>query len=103
MLPSWQALAGGDTVNARRLIGPELVRQASSDAIPAPDVLLQYSLLALAVRDTAAAMAVLDRVINTLPELDPELRVMSDSIGAGRPGPRTSADGSQRASPPVSH
>jgi hypothetical protein len=149
MLPSWQTLARGDTVGARRTIEPDLARLTSGDAIPAPDVMLQYALLALAVRDTAAATAILDRTINALPELgsrlttevfpaaalprvlwlrsrvgqgiraqggtswssakilwlhaDPELRAMSDSIGAGRPGPRTSADGSQRASPPVSH
>jgi hypothetical protein len=149
MLPSWQALARGDTVGARRLIGPDLGRLTSSDAIPEPDVMLQYALLAVAVRDTAAATAILDRIIDALPELgsrlttevfpaaalprvlwlrsllgpgipvqratswlsakvlwlhaDPELRVMSDSIGAGRPGPRTSADGSQRASRLASH
>jgi hypothetical protein len=45
----------------------------SEDVLPAPDVSLQSSLLALAVHDTNTAIAFLDRVVTALPRLESRL------------------------------
>jgi hypothetical protein len=65
LLPAWQAVARDDTASAHRALG----RLTATDAVPAPDVSLQYALLALALRDTATAAAILDRVVAALPDL----------------------------------
>jgi hypothetical protein len=73
LLPPWQAIARTDTSGARRLAARDGPRLTSNDVVPAPDVSLQYELLALAVGDTVTAMAALDRVAVSLPELGSRL------------------------------
>ena len=73
LLTNWQTLARGDTATVRQSIARDVSRLASGDFIPAPDVSLQYALLALAARDTSMAIAILDRVTAALPELGSRL------------------------------
>ena len=73
LVPLWQALSRGDAAFVRRAVDREASRQSSSDATPAPDVSLQFALIALAVYDTSAATLVLDRVIAAVPELSARL------------------------------
>ncbi len=73
LLPQWQALARGDTAGVRRWIDREFDRPAPPGEIPAPDVFLQYALLALAAHDTSGARVILDQVVAALPELSPRL------------------------------
>jgi len=80
LLPSWQLLARGDTAGVRRLIRRDLPGAASTVAIADPDLALQNSILALAVRDTNTATALLDGVVAALPELDS--RLTSDVLSA---------------------
>jgi hypothetical protein len=72
-LAPWRQVALGDTAGARRLVARDWQRLTTTDVIPAPDVSLQYALLALALSDTAMAAAVLDRVVTSIPELTSRL------------------------------
>jgi tetratricopeptide (TPR) repeat protein len=69
LLAPWQSIARGDTAAARRLVSRDWPRLTSPDVTPAPDVSLQYALLALALHDTATAAAILDRVAASIAEL----------------------------------
>src|SRR4051812_16418894 len=73
LLLLWQALARGDTAGARRGVEREATRSAVADFAPAPDVSLQYALLALAIHDTSSATTLLDRVATALPTLGARL------------------------------
>jgi tetratricopeptide (TPR) repeat protein len=74
-LASWHALTRGDTAAVRATIARDVARMRSSETVPAPDAALQGALLALAARDTAHAIAILDRVAAALPELGNRLTV----------------------------
>jgi len=69
LLAPWQHVARGDTAAARRLVARDWQRLTSPDVTAAPDISLQFALLALALGDTATAAAVLDRVVTSIPDL----------------------------------
>ncbi|HKW49289.1 MAG TPA: hypothetical protein VJN70_17675, partial [Gemmatimonadaceae bacterium] len=73
LLVPWQSLGRNDPAAARQTVAREAERIRASDFLPAPDVSLQFALLALAVGDTSAARLVLDHVIAALPELSTRL------------------------------
>ena len=82
LLVAWQALARRDSAGVRAILKREEARMTASDYLPAPDVSLDYALLALAIRDTSSAMAILDKVAAALPELSMRLTTETSAAAA---------------------
>jgi len=68
----WQKIADGDMVGARRLLANADAR-GWKGVIPEPDVSLRRALLAIALHDTAQAVAALDSLAAAIPSLSSRL------------------------------
>lgn len=84
LLALWQQVAAGDTAAVRtRLAAPS--RSPVKNVARAPEWLLQRAHLALAVRDTATAMGLLDELLTSLPTQPERLtREVPAAAGLGR-------------------